>query len=492
MKGVIQIAAPIVAGVLGFYFGRLEKEVGASPVEADTSSGAHSASANSATGDRDDPEIVALLTALREPRNLREIARAGELLEGLNPEQMRRFMDRISDWPVPERESWLPVLLASWTQLDPQSATEWITPSLERYARSDMFGKGFANFDTKLVEAWTVNAPELAIEYARNNSGTKLAELLLHNAIDRLPGRDDGARFAILRGFPEGEMRRKVLTSFFYSWAQTGRDAAFAAAVSLPPGAERDGALGQVLARWASADANAVFKQVEALGIDNPGLLAIVTKEAAKSDPAATARWLEDQDATEKYQLLGAVVVKFWAERDPAAAFDWAEKRGISPLETPSADALEIPADRLNDRMELNGDPFQTAFARKPEAAIAWLRSLPSGPERDRYAELALRYADPERVQSLFDDLPPDAAVRSAGRFASLVALKNREMAQDWASSVANPEARAAAWAAIGAQREEPLPLPPGPDRDAMLSGLAYSRAASGLETAFARMLEIG
>jgi hypothetical protein len=51
---------------------------------------------------------------------------------------------------------------------------------------------------------------------------------------------------------------------------------------------------------------------------------------------------------------------------------------------------------------------------------------------------------------------------------------------------------REEAWAAFGAPRAEPVPLPPGPDRDAMLRGMASAHATFAPVQALERVMEIG
>ncbi len=145
-----------------------------------------------------------------------------------------------------------------------------------------------------------------------------------------------------------------------------------------------------------------------------------------------------------------------------------------------------------NASIELDSQsPFQEALSAKRKETLEWLQALPAGPERDRFVEAAVRGVDGESMETLFLELPPEAAIRCAGMVASRLAAKDVERAQEWASSLADPDGRAAAWKAIGGGREEPLAIPSGPDRDAMLTGMALARATAKPEDAFARMLEI-
>ena len=95
------------------------------------------------------------------------------------------------------------------------------------------------------------------------------------------------------------------------------------------------------------------------------------------------------------------------------------------------------------------------------------------------------------RHAPLLAELPPEAAARGAARVAETLALRDFAKAQQWAESLSGP-AREAAWVAIGRLRIEPRPLPPGPDRDAMLRGSAETQATRTPLKAIERALEIG
>ena len=254
------------------------------------------------------------------------------------------------------------------------------------------FGAGFANFDTDLVNTWAENAPERALEFARQNSGTLLSRIVLHSAIFAWPDKDFGHRFNLLREFPAGADREKVIVSLCFSWAQTDRAAALVSASSLPAGTERDGALAEILARWAAREPVIAFTKAQAFGIRDPAVLSVMAKETAKSDPVATAAWVAKQEPT-VVAGIGNVVATFWAEGDPAAAFTWALENGVSITEPTSPSAHRIPGTMFaGHAAEMTGSsPFSAALREKPKETLAWVNSLPAGAERERYLELAAR-----------------------------------------------------------------------------------------------------
>ena len=491
MKAFRQILLAVIAAALGFLLGKTGRETQPAPLQSQAGGSSRDFAAPSS--DKSEEALSSVLGALLDRGNFRELARLGTLLDALDSKQMRALLERIERLTPPEYEVFLPRLLAYWTKRDPQAATEWMQPRLAGYAKDNGFAAGFANFDTDLMQAWAKNAPELAVEYARGHFGTRLAGNILVTAIFAWPDKDYAHRFELLRSFPAGEERKKVIVSLCFTWGQMDREAALASAGSLPPGEERDGALGQILARSAWKDPAAAFATVEKFGLRVPPLLASLTKATARSDPAATARWVETQDAGMIVEL-GGVVARFWAERDPAKAFAWAIEHGVSIASPPLRNASKARGDMFaGDVAEIGSDsPLSVALKEKPEETFAWLRALPAGAERDRNLELAiLASPDEKRVRTLVTELSPEAAARGAARVAETLALRDFAPAQQWAESLSGP-AREAAWAAIGRIRIEPRPLPLGPDRDAMLRGSAEAQATGTPLKAIERALEIG
>ena len=160
---------PLGAAALGFALGTVT--VSDRGQTGSTRAGNAHAETGSSTALRgyssQDEAVTAALTALMARDDFRQLAQLGRLLDQLDSAQMRAFFDKLDRLPSPDREVFLPRLLAYWTKRDPQAAAAWMEPRLAAYARDRWFGNGFANFDTDLVKAWADNAPESAIEFAR-------------------------------------------------------------------------------------------------------------------------------------------------------------------------------------------------------------------------------------------------------------------------------------------------------------------------------------
>ncbi len=491
MKTLREILLALSAAVLGYFIGASggkARDIPPRENSARPESGSRSASAGTTSVD---DALAPVLSALLAHGDLRTLASLGPMLDALDNAQFPALFEKLDRLPEAEIEYLLPRLLAYWTKRDPHASTAWMEPKLARYAKDPNAINGFFHFVTNLVDAWVENAPEIAIEYARQHPWSGLTQHIMHVA---WPPQGTASKLAVLQTFPPDKERARIVTALFFSWAQTDRTAALAAAAALPPGLEREGGLGEILARWAGRHPAEAFAKAEALGIVEPAILTIMAKEGARSDPITTARWLEKQDAVLLPQI-GGVVVKFWAEKNPSAAFDWALAHGISPLDPAAPNARNLSKTMtFGHSMELGGDPFTSALREKPDETLAWVRALPAGDAREYYLQVAIRNRlDPAKAQPLLAELPPEAAARAAGWIAAQLS-RDIEQASQWAATLPAGPMREEAWAALGASRTEPLPLPPGPDRDAMLRGMATGsgRAESEPVKALERALEIG
>src|SRR4030095_6852909 len=161
MKALRQILLASVAAVVGFALGSIGKK--AQPVPAPSRPERSLTTPIAASPDAGDEAISQAMSAL---------------------------MARVKPLPPAEHEVFLRRLLANWTKRDPQAATQWMQPRLAGYAKDSPVASGFANFDTDLVNTGAENAPELALDFARQHSGTGLSRTILHSAIFNWPDKD--------------------------------------------------------------------------------------------------------------------------------------------------------------------------------------------------------------------------------------------------------------------------------------------------------------
>jgi hypothetical protein len=465
-----RIVTSLVVTAIGIAFGNMSKPGDARfrPTRASESFDVATSSSSSAP-DR----VTATLASLLHQSDLRQLAQAGILARGLNEREMAELLDRLERLISDDADNLLLRLVADWTRRDAKAASAWIRPRLDRIARSVFFGVS-ADFDSNLVNAWIGHAPEIALEYVRENPGTSLADMMLSNAVQRLRGKSGAEKLAVLLTFPEGQSRDHAMNSLFFSWIQSDRGAAFAGALSLPPGAQRDITVGQVLASWAQSNPTEAFAHFEKSGITDPTFPLVLVSNGAKQDPAATIRWLEKQ-SPETIAKCGAIFVSGWAKKDPVAALNWALARGVSLTEWPlpsSSERAELSKWK-QPYVDLNLDPpFASAIREKTDETLAWLKSVPAGPERNRLIETAFfTAANLPQVRDLVAELPTESAVKAA-RICVLVLVDDSSARETFAASLPAGPVREAAWLAVGIRSSEPVSLPPGPDRNAMLQGM--------------------
>ena len=442
---------------------------------------------------------TALAELLRPAGDLRGLASLGAALDRLDSAQIAQMLDRLDGRASTIRENFddrLAWIFARWMKRDPSAASAWVRPRLDALAQDGPAGFTFGiKSRGKLILAWAQADPQAALEYARAHARTGIATELLRKAMSVWPDQDDRRRLALLLDFPAGKARATMLHELHRDWARRDPSAAFASAQTLEPGREREMAIRDALENWADRDGAAAFAKYRALGLADSVLLANILAIGVNNNPSQTVDWLGQLDAAQLARCAPQVV-ETWAERDPAAALGWALANGVR---------LAPQSGHQLDRIEHNGlgrstsggasfiNPLGKALEEKPEATLAWLRALPAGGDRDRVVELAVmlcRHRD--QALALFLTLPADAAARTAEKIANLFS-EDPKRGREWAASLPAGPARAQAWAGLGAFPDKTFDLPPGPDRDALLSGTLHrSGVVPPPAERLAPLLEIG
>jgi len=129
----------------------------------------------------------------------------------------------------------------------------------------------------------------------------------------------------------------------------------------------------------------------------------------------------------------------------------------------------------------MRDSPMEVAIEKNPAAVKSWLRAQPAGDARDTAVVQTLRaMREPQEMIPLLSMLPPDATPEAAkviaGKFQG-----SFDAAKQWAGNLPAGPTRTAAWTALGEQRGLAIvpELPRGPDRDAMLRGMAQAPLSS-------------
>jgi hypothetical protein len=125
--------------------------------------------------------------------------------------------------------------------------------------------------------------------------------------------------------------------------------------------------------------------------------IAAIAGDAVAADPIAGLQWIQSLPETRERLELLRLAAAAWAHRDPDAALQWVGTLHGTLREDVTASigfelaqstprravavASALPATR--DRRLLFTEIAQTWIAQDPAAADAWVRGLPSGPDKD-------------------------------------------------------------------------------------------------------------
>lgn len=416
---------------------------------------------------------IALGALIGEP-DLSGLARLGEVLPLLAPEQLGELLDRLekepSESPSP-RTAWL----FSWLLLHHERvATDWIMPRLEalaqdgpRSAYSETSGLG------KMIMAWAQAAPQEALEFARNRPGSTLSEQLLTAAILAWPAPDNSNRLAVLLNFPAGRARTGALASLFTGWTESDPQTALASAATLEPEVDRKTSSAAIVRAWAKTDAGAALEAYRSGGLDDVRVLSEVLESLAATDPSTAVAALEALPQGDFARCSPRVAIQ-WAKHDPSAALSWAMQHGlgIGPQVEEETRVEHQALRRMTSITErFLGSPLKSALDSQPDATLAWMQSLPPGAVRDQAYELAVAATgDLDLALKLFSTLGPEASARAAYGMSKRFADKP-ELARDWIEGLPSGPVRFQAMAGLGAsvRTAEPSNIE---DRDAWLSGL--------------------
>lgn len=430
------------------------------------------------SGGSDDP-LGSALAELTGREDLASLARLGFSLDRLDSEQMKKLLDRLERNPARYFGDLLAWLFSHWVKRDPSAAGNWIRPRLNAAAQDGPPGHSFdASERGRMILAWAKADPKAALEYAKEHFRTGLAGKLLDEVIKSWPEKEPKQRLAVIQEFPAGKARDEALRNLLWHWAGKEPSAALAVAQSIGSSTERSRALNYVLKQLVERDPKAAFEQYLALGLDDPYLLSRAMSKGAEKDPHQAVEWLASLSPGQ-FARSSPLVVEKWAERDPAAALSWALENGVA-LATHSDFRRTLNHDGLSRSTTTSMtsiNPLAKAFAAKPEDTMAWIHSLPPGSERERLLELSVAYTKTtEQGTALFNELEPDAATRTAALFAAR--FDNVSSGRAWVESLPPGPARIEAWRGLGAiDSEGSIDLPPGPERDAVLSGRAFTFA---------------
>jgi hypothetical protein len=425
--------------------------------------------------------VARVIESVSSPRTLADFARVAEFLDTMRPEDFPALAEQFGKLP---RDVYARILVPwylKWLACDRAAAAAWMKTLLRRSKFDWSFALDWNNGERRLLEAWARALPADAMELIREQWGGHLSVQALGDVINAWPKSDFPGGLQAMLALPDDQHRKDALRNYFGHWVQYDSSAALAAAQTLPPGVDRESAIAQSLVYTGQRDPVGTLERAKSLGQTRGRLLASLITEAAVAKPVDAARWLEQQQNPVWVAAAGPALVSMWARKDPAAAFDWALAHGISITElTPAKWEDDVPGVTWSGLMSgRSSRPLQSAWAQNPDATLAWLRSVPSGPERDSVAAASVKVAQTSAsLLAIYGLLSPAQQTEAAPRVMAGLYQRDPAAARNFASQLPAGETREHVWRTAGRFATAPLELPAGPDRDAMFDGLAIRHAA--------------
>jgi hypothetical protein len=504
---------PALAALLGFGAGVLRWP--AAPTLSVAQAVATGAAAPTEAGAED--RVAEARAVAMSGQGLRDFARLGALLERLDAGQMAAFMDALEKDERLVDPGLLAAVIRWWTGRDAAAAGAWMAPRLRtRLVRP------FVQAEPQgMVLAWAKADPASAMRYAREHPHHALSAHLLVAATAGLAGEAPADRLRVLQDFPASDARREAVEYVLSAWLRTAKPGEARAAVELagtfPPGPEREAILQRSLARLSATAPLEALARAQTGDLQSSVIWQYLVAAAAAGDAPGTAKWLAGA-GRERLVAQAGSVVEAWAGKDAAAALTWAAAHdllGANWIRQPATTNPEIvePFARGFGRTDTlpalvvlapwKPGVIQSALTGDPMGTLEWIRQQPAGPDRERWIELAVQSQlamsytqsqsqSPESIPGawrlevlgpLVLELPVDGATDAVGKLVRGAAAKEKERVLSWVTALPTGPLRTEAWVAVGESPWLTVNPPPGPDRDAYLTGQIGMKGGSIFST---------
>jgi hypothetical protein len=305
----------------------------------------------------------------------------GEIADGLSPQQIRGALESMEKIHVPERKDIMLRLLSRWGELEPEPAFA--------YAR--------ALKDPNYLMA--------IVEVTKSWAGVDLAAA--RGTIDKMPDSmiQKAAVAGIIEALSETDPRQafdlaqktttysNIIRTFFANWAEKNPEEAAAYALKLPPGFQRDAAIGESAHVWAKSDLQSALRWAESLsekdavgrmGSGSPLLTIFMTW--VDDDSETAFRWLQEMpEGSQKSSVLTAIARDFRYQNHDLA---FAERL-----------IAQLPPGKLQDNARVE---FVRSWSNSDlESAIAWAQKQSSEVQEVTFPALAGSLADRDPAAAL-------------------------------------------------------------------------------------------
>lgn len=434
------------------------------------------------------------LIALDRRRTLGGMVQFADSLEKLDSIQIAQLlahMEKDSDLRSSGRMTWV---MEWWLRRDADAASAWASQRIAKLAKDGPLGLSFSRSGIGgLTEFWARERPDEALALARKYPHSGLALVLLSQANRGLRNETIESRLGRMRDFPECKARTSTLIALIRAWSEKSPQSALTAANELPHDSDRRKAVSAALASWPKEDAATAFEYYRNSALSNGSALRTILQNGAFEHEEIGKQWMAVL-SPEDFLLHGREFVATWAKRDPAEALKWALEHSV-PLNAGGHYKSWIEHDGIGSRTGTSGgdnsyfgSPLSAALNSHPERTLEWIRGLPEN-DRVRLTYLAAAMA-PRLGVALYKDIPDEWK-------SSISATLVRQFGNDiqkgraWVESLPVGAPRENAWKALALQLPEPIDLPPGPDRDAMLAGNMFRYGDVDAERSLALVLKI-
>ncbi len=265
-----------------------------------------------------------------------------------------------------------------WLKQDPAAAAAWLKgrPLEQQRKLWGRMANKFAETDPVGAQAWFKDTPPSA---EREKAGAEIVKALAkkdpHAALEWLQDNLEGGRTAGFAYLAE-------------ALAEKGVDSAKQLLDAMPPGAQRDGVVQVIAAKWANKDFKPAIAWVLSLPADDPGrkqAMQQLSYQWAEKDLAGATAYLRDQASPMEFIYMMYSVSRQFMQKDMAGGFAW-------------ADTLPAAA-----KGRAYSGFFQDAFSQKklPEVFAA-VEKLPAAQQQEIVGKIAsgvmnTRYSDAEQ-----------------------------------------------------------------------------------------------
>ncbi|MCH2065001.1 MAG: hypothetical protein MK194_14905 [Roseibacillus sp.] len=291
-------------------------------------------------------------------------------------------------------------ILGTLAAMDPAKAASWLSNSDNPVLRQPWM----SSFLTQSVaEQWARQDPDAALEWASTLDPEQQVGAysgIINNILE-----SDPQRAAALAMTLDSSDRPKLLGQIAEAWAAQDPAEAVAWANSLT-GGDREGSLQEALGSWAASAPAEAARYVDQLPEqERSSYVRDVVRNWSEQAPADAAAWLESQPEGEGRAGAMGHLMWNWTTRDPEAAADWLGEQpagpsydeGVTGLAKAAAHAYDDPSTAVNWASTIENQDLRDSMTRhtlgvwrrqNEEAAQSWAAEngveLPSAQPRGK------------------------------------------------------------------------------------------------------------